>query len=113
MKSTDFYLAKYRVHIIVLSAIVTSNLKYIYEFDYNNISFWVLLIFPLLGLLGSCAFATILYVGIALLEGYLEKDKQGEFEKKIHFTRYLLITSIVNLLLFYSNGITVLDVFTG
>lgn len=109
IKAIDSYLTKYKVHIIVVLAIITSNLKYIFEFELENFSFGLLFLLPFQGLLASCAFAVIMYVGVLIFKHYTDKDKGKEFENKVPFTIFLLLTAIINLLMFIGNGTTILD----
>lgn len=109
LKSTEYYLKKYKTHIIVLLAIITTNLSWVTKFSFENFSFWLVLLLPILGILASCLFAGVLFISVALFESYIDKSKDGVFERNTHFTRYLLITSIVNIIMYIANKTTILD----
>src|SRR5690606_1364701 len=108
IKSANFYLGKYRTHLIVLLAIITTNLKYVTNFEFENFSFWLLFLIPILGLLASSLFAAILYFGVVLFKHFTEQDKGEGFEGKTPFTFFLLIVSIINVIIYVTNGNTVL-----
>ncbi|WP_417556902.1 hypothetical protein [Mesoflavibacter zeaxanthinifaciens] len=109
MKSADFYFSKYKTHLIVLLAIITTNLKYVTNFEFENFFFWMLILFPILGLLASSLFAAILYLGVVLFKHFTEQGKGEGFERKTPFTFFLLIVSIINVIVYVVRGDTILD----
>jgi len=109
IKSANFYSGKYRTHLIVLFAITTTNLKYVTNFEFENFSFWLLILFPILGLLASSLFAVILYFGVVMFKHFTEQDKGEGIESKTTFTFFLLIVSIINVVFYVVRGDTILD----
>lgn len=125
----DNLIVRNKTLIIISIAVVTSNLSHfdgleLSKLELSNMSVTMLLValvvMPIGGLLAACLFSLFLYSSVPIydyLSGkgqyntYSSKKKVG-LEETIPFSLFLIVTSIVNVILYIAEKMTIYDLLT-